>query len=40
MSQISDEKLNEMTIVHAVEEQEAAAEVTGDQSNVRRPRCF
>ncbi len=28
MSQISDEEVNEMTIVHAVEESEAAAEVT------------
>ncbi len=40
MSQISDEEVNEMTIVHAVEEPEAAAEVTSDQSNVRRPVVF
>ncbi len=35
MPQISDE-LNDMTIIHAVEEPEAAAEVISDQSNVRR----
>ncbi len=40
MTQISDEELNEMTIVHAMEEPEAAAEITGDQSNVRRPVVF
>ncbi len=37
MSQISDKELNRMTSVHAVEEPEAAAEVTSDQSNVRLP---
>ncbi len=36
MSQISDKDLNEMTIFHAVEEPQAAAKVTSDQSNVRR----
>ncbi len=40
IAQLSDEELNEMTIVHAVEESEAAAEVTSDQSTVRRPVVF
>ncbi len=33
---ISDEELNEITIVHAIEESEAAVEDTSDQCNVRR----
>ncbi len=40
MSQISNEELNEMSIVHAMEEPEAAAEVTSEQCNVRRPVVF
>ncbi len=40
MSQISDEQLHEMTIIHKIDDNEAAAELTSDQSNVRRPVVF
>ncbi len=34
MSQIADEELKEKMLVHAIEEPESTAEVTGDQSYV------
>ncbi len=40
MSQISNNDLNEMTGLHAVEEPQAAAEVTSDRNNDRRPEDF
>ncbi len=39
-SQISDAQLHEMTVVHKIEDIEAAAELTSDQSNFPHPVVF